>query len=151
MATPFTIGAFAIIFDAQKRVLLCHRRDMDLWNLPGGGMESGELPTEAAIRETLEETGLQINILRLVGIYGKPDENDLVFSFLGEVIEGHITTTDEADDVAYFTVDDIPPNTSPRQVERIHDALLPQSSLYFRHQTAPSSRAWLQMLKKSIG
>jgi len=114
-------------------------------------MESGELPTETAIRETLEETGLQINILRLVGVYGKPDENDLVFAFLGKVIGGHITITDEADDIAYFTVDDIPPNTSPRQVERIHDALLPQSSPYFRRQTTPSSKAWLQMLKNSIG
>jgi 8-oxo-dGTP pyrophosphatase MutT (NUDIX family) len=36
---------------------LCHRRDLDLWNLPGGGVQSGELPTEAVIRETQEETG----------------------------------------------------------------------------------------------
>jgi ADP-ribose pyrophosphatase YjhB (NUDIX family) len=49
----FTIGSFAIIFDKQDRVLLCHRRDMDLWNLPGGGMQSGELPNEAVIREAL--------------------------------------------------------------------------------------------------
>jgi ADP-ribose pyrophosphatase YjhB (NUDIX family) len=37
----FSIGAFAIIFDEDGRVLLCHRRDMDLWNLPGGGMDAG--------------------------------------------------------------------------------------------------------------
>jgi len=36
----FTIGAFAIIFDDAGRVLLCHRRDIDVWNLPGGGVES---------------------------------------------------------------------------------------------------------------
>lgn len=58
----FSIGAFSIIFDEQGRVLLCHRRDMDAWNLPGGGAESGELPTEAAIRETKEETGLDVVI-----------------------------------------------------------------------------------------
>jgi 8-oxo-dGTP pyrophosphatase MutT (NUDIX family) len=50
----FSIGAFAVIFDDQKRVLLCHRRDMDAWNLPGGGIDSGELPTEAIVRETRE-------------------------------------------------------------------------------------------------
>lgn len=111
-------------------------------------MKSGELPTEAAVRETLEETGLQINILRLVGVYGKPGENDLVFSFLGEIIGGHITTIDEADEVAYFTVDKIPSNTSPRQVERIHDALLLHSNPYFRRQIGPSSRAWVRMLKR---
>jgi 8-oxo-dGTP pyrophosphatase MutT (NUDIX family) len=54
-----SLGAFAIIFDEQNRVLLSHRRDMDLWNLPGGGVESGELPTEAVIREVKEETGLE--------------------------------------------------------------------------------------------
>ncbi len=35
----FTIGAFGIIFDDASRVLLCHRRDMDMWMLPGGGQE----------------------------------------------------------------------------------------------------------------
>ena len=35
MKSQFTIGIFGIIFDEQKRVLLCHRRDYDLWNLPG--------------------------------------------------------------------------------------------------------------------
>ncbi len=66
----FSIGAFAIILDDRQRVLLCHRRDMDAWNLPGGGVESGEMPTEAVIRETLEETGLHVAIERLVGVYG---------------------------------------------------------------------------------
>jgi 8-oxo-dGTP diphosphatase len=58
----FSIGAFAVIFDAQGRVLLCHRRDMDVWNLPGGGVESGELPTETVVRETREETGLEVAV-----------------------------------------------------------------------------------------
>ncbi len=44
----FTIGAFAIILDSQQRVLLCHRRDIDQWNLPGGGVMSGEAPLSHA-------------------------------------------------------------------------------------------------------
>ena len=40
----FTIGVFGIIIDDKDRVLLCHRRDFDLWNLPGGGVETGESP-----------------------------------------------------------------------------------------------------------
>ena len=58
----FSIGAFAIVFDEHRRVLFCHRRDMDLWNLPGGVVERGELPTETAVRETKEETGLDVVI-----------------------------------------------------------------------------------------
>ena len=47
------IGVFAIILDDGGRVLLCHRRDQDLWNLPGGGLESGETPWEALGRAQL--------------------------------------------------------------------------------------------------
>jgi 8-oxo-dGTP diphosphatase len=143
----FSIGAFAIIFDESGRVLLCHRRDMDLWNLPGGGMESGELPTEAAIRETREETGLEVVVERLIGVYGKKDKNEIVFAFLCQVIGGRLSITDEADECRYFVVDAIPENTSPKQVERIIDALQPNAQPFFRVQTGPSSRQWLQTIQ----
>jgi 8-oxo-dGTP pyrophosphatase MutT (NUDIX family) len=43
-AATFAMGTFGIILDADGRVLLCHRRDIDLWNLPGGGVRPGEAP-----------------------------------------------------------------------------------------------------------
>src|SRR3989344_2182386 len=61
----FTAGTFGIIFDDKKRVLLVHRRDYDLWNLPGGCMESGEAPWDGAIREVKEKTGLDVEIIKL--------------------------------------------------------------------------------------
>lgn len=130
----WNLGAFGIIFDVQGRVLLCHRRDMDAWNLPGGGIESGELPTEATIREVKEETGLDVVIERLVGVYGKPDKpTSLVFSFVCRVTGGELDLTDESDDTRYFAIDNIPPNTFPRQVERIHDAVrLPSQPVFTR-------------------
>ena len=143
----FTIGAFAIIFDEQGQVLLCHRRDMDLWNLPGGGMESGELPTETAIRETREETGLEVTIDRLVGVYGKKDKDDVVFAFTCRMTGGQLSTTDEADECRYFVVDALPANTSPKQIERIMDALQPGTQPVFRVQSGPSSRQWLESLQ----
>ena len=51
----FTIGVFAIILDTNKKILLCHRRDYDLWNLPGGGLEDFESPTNAVKREVKEK------------------------------------------------------------------------------------------------
>lgn len=141
----WNLGAFAIIFDAQSRILLCHRRDMDAWNLPGGGVESWELPTDATIREVREETGLDVTIERLIGVYGKTDKpRDLVFSFLCRVTGGQLMLTDESDDTRYFKIEDIPPNTSPRQVERIHDALGQPDQPIFRRLTAPSTREMLQ-------
>ncbi|MGC9333521.1 MAG: NUDIX hydrolase [Anaerolineae bacterium] len=79
----------------QGRVLLCHRRDIDAWNLPGGGVESGELPTEAVIREVREETGLEAAIERLAGVYGKTDRDELVFSFICRITGERLTVTDE--------------------------------------------------------
>jgi 8-oxo-dGTP diphosphatase len=146
----FSIGAFAIVFDESQRVLFCHRRDMDLWNLPGGAVESGELPTDAVVRETKEETGLDVVIERLVGVYGKVDEDDLVFAFTCRVVGEQLNVTTEADECRYFAVQDIPPNTSPRQVERVHDALNSYPQPLFRTQTAPSSKEWLRMLHIKI-
>jgi 8-oxo-dGTP diphosphatase len=141
----WTLGAFAIIFDTQSRVLLSHRKDMDAWNLPGGGVEYGELPTEAVIREVMEETGLEVTIERLLGVYGKVDKPDeLVFSFLCRVIGGQLVLTDESDDNRYFDIASIPSNTSPRQVERIHEAIsLPPQPVFCRL-TAPSTRDMLK-------
>ena len=143
----FSIGSFIILFDEQGRVLLCHRRDLDLWNLPGGGMQSGELPTEAAVREAREETGLEVVIERLVGVYGKADKDELVFAFTGRVIGGRLLPTDEADECRYYAVDAIPANTPPKHVERVHDALLFATQPVFRLQTALSSLQWLQSLQ----
>lgn len=123
MQAQFTIGIFGIIFDKQKRVLLCHRRDYDLWNLPGGGLETGESPWDGLKREIKEETGLEVEIIKLGGVYSKPDKNEVVLSFVCKVISGSLTLNDEADKIEYFDVANIPKNTSQKQVERIKDVL----------------------------
>ena len=134
----FTIGAFAIIFNAQGHVLLSHRRDVDMWNLPGGGMESRELPTEAVIREVMEETGLEVAVERLVGVYSKVDKDDLVFAFVCKVSGGELRLSDEADEHRYFDVNALPPNTLQKQVERIFDAVKDLPAPVFRRQGTPS-------------
>lgn len=144
----FTIGVFAVIFDDAGRVLLCHRRDIDMWNLPGGGMESGELPTEAAIREVKEETGLDVVVGRLIGVYGKRDRDDVVFTFTCDVVGGQLTETDESDACQYFALDDIPLNTNPKQVERVYDALKPGDQPVFKLQEGPATREWLPVQRK---
>jgi 8-oxo-dGTP diphosphatase len=130
----FSLGAFAIIFDDHRRVLLCYRRDIGRWNLPGGRVEPGELPTEAAIRETLEETGLEVEIDRLSGVYSKPQDNDLVFAFVCREIGGQLRVTDEAMESRYFDLDDLPAQTIPKHIERIQDAIAHWGEPIFRHQ-----------------
>ena len=130
----FTIAAFALIFDAEGRVLLCHRRDMDAWNLPGGGLEVGELPNECVIREVREETCLEVTIERLVGVYGKPGRNELVFAFVCRVTGGILGISSESDENRYFRPEELPSNTLLKHAERVWDALNGSHRPQFRKQ-----------------
>jgi len=135
-------GAFAVIFDERGRVLLCHRRDMDAWNLPGGRVEAGEAPWDAALREVREEVGVEANVIRLIGLYWKPNTDELVFSFECGLLSGTPAPSDEADRVGYFGIDELPENTVPKQVERIGDALTSQAPA-LKTQRGPSTSEML--------
>jgi ADP-ribose pyrophosphatase YjhB (NUDIX family) len=135
----FTIGTFAVIFNEDGRVLLSHRRDMDAWNLPGGGLEPGELPDEGVRREVCEETGLEVVVERLVGVYGKRGRNELVFAFVCRVVGGELMQTYEADENCYYPLDQLPPNTLIKHAERIWDALREDCRPVFRLQAGRPS------------
>jgi ADP-ribose pyrophosphatase YjhB (NUDIX family) len=137
-------GAFAVIFDDHDRVLLCHRRDIDAWNLPGGGVEEGETPWDATVREVHEEVGVDAEVVRLTGLYWKPGSDELVFNFECRVTSGSPTTSDEADQVGYFAFEALPPNTAPKQVERIADALLRAPTPFLKSQSGPGIRDLLR-------
>ncbi len=139
MKSTFTIGVFGIIRDEQNRVLLCLRNDYDLWNLPGGTLEQGESPWQGVIREVKEETWLDAEIIRLAGVYNKVDKNEIVFSFECKIISGIITLNEEARDIQYFSLHDIPRNTSPNQVERIKDLFEQGNEVIMKIQTGKSS------------
>jgi 8-oxo-dGTP diphosphatase len=123
VSARFRVGAFAVVRDEADCVLLGHRRDCDFWCLPGGGMEAGESPWEAAVREVRGETGLMVEIERLVGVYSWPDEREHIFSFTAHLTSGRLTISDETRDVRFFAPDELPTNTFAEHAERIHDAL----------------------------
>jgi len=88
--------------------------------------KKNESPWDCVIREVKEETGLDVEIFKLVGIYSKPDKDEVVFQFECKVLGGKITLNHEADQIEYFALKDIPNNFSPRQLERINDYLTNQ-------------------------
>jgi 8-oxo-dGTP diphosphatase len=129
----FRIGVNALIFD-EERILLAHRRDIDWWNLPGGGMELGETVEEAACREVLEETGLEVVVDSLVGVYSKPQKREIVLTFRCHAIGGELTATEESRACAYFAPDALPLNTLPKHRQRVEDAMLDEPHAIIRSQ-----------------
>lgn len=70
MSYEVTSAVAAIIEDAAGRVLLCQQAGgHQLWGLPGGRVRAGESPVHAAVRDIFEETGLEAEILEVVGLY----------------------------------------------------------------------------------
>ncbi|WP_030720696.1 NUDIX domain-containing protein [Streptomyces sp. NRRL S-237] len=107
----------AVALDSDGRVLLIHRTDNDLWALPGGGVDTGESAADAAVRETREETGFDIEVTGLVGLYTDPrhviayDDGEVrqQFSicFSARIVGGERRTSGESKEVAFLAPDEL--------------------------------------------
>ena len=65
-----SVGCSASVFDSNReKVLLIRREDDGKWAVPGGSMVTGESLSEACKREVFEETGLDVNVKRLISVY----------------------------------------------------------------------------------
>lgn len=94
------------------RVILLKRAQKDrahgLWILPGGHVDQGEVAEEAALREVAEETGLQVELDRLLGVYTYPGNPVLLIVYLAHPIGGELLAGQEALDIALFDPAQIP-------------------------------------------
>jgi 8-oxo-dGTP diphosphatase len=119
------LGVVSVVLK-RDCVLLTFRTDVPVWILPGGGIEPRESVEQAAVRETREETGLCVEVIRLVGIYSRPNwhsggDHQVVVE--ARAIGGEITTSDESSRVEFFSLDDLPPDLVPWNRVYIRDAL----------------------------
>ncbi len=123
----------AVILD-QNRLLLQQRSDGGQWGLPGGSVEVGESVSEAVVREVREETGLEVEPTRLVGVYSDPAIQVVryptghVWHYVTVLFEctvkrGTLTICDETLALKYFSPRRLPPALLPHHRVRITDAL----------------------------
>ncbi len=137
-APTHRIGAFAVIRDDAGHVLLSRRADSGWWNLPGGGVEPYESVTEGVVREVREETGLDVQAGRLVGVYSKPQKHEVVLVFECSIQGGVLGPSDEADHHEWFAPDALPSEYFlPKHRERVEDALRDAAAAVIRDQRQP--------------
>jgi ADP-ribose pyrophosphatase YjhB (NUDIX family) len=105
----FQVFAAGVIFNQDDRILLVKStyQRFHPWGLPGGSLEYGESAEDAVKREVWEETGLVIEIKRLLLVKTwSPDRVGMYY--LCEIIGGEIHSTDEVSEAGYFSLDDLP-------------------------------------------
>ena len=101
-----------VVIELPGGVVLIERRNEPLgWALPGGFIDYGEAPEDAAVREADEETGLAVELVALLGVYGAPDrdprQHNLSVVYIGRA-EGDPRSGDDAADVGVFALDALP-------------------------------------------
>ncbi len=111
-------SAAVVVHDDAMRLLVCKHADKNIWVTPGGQVEPGEHPADAAVRETWEETGLLVEVTSVFGVYGGPDlvidyPNGDKAAYIGTIFRGRVLggelrpDGDEILDVTYLSREEL--------------------------------------------
>lgn len=124
-----------VVANDDGSILLIQRSDNGNWAVPGGAVDLGESVAQAAVRETLEESGIECEITGIVGIYSDP-RHLILYTSNGEVrqefsivltaraLSGQPTPSSESSQVRWVAVSEVPSYTMDRSMRlRINDFL----------------------------
>ncbi|WP_433713238.1 NUDIX domain-containing protein [Nocardia sp. CA-084685] len=110
-------GGSALVVDDHGAILMQRRSDSGNWSFPGGIMEIGETLEQCVIRETKEESGLDIEITGILGIYTDPQHviayadgevrQEFNITFYGRVIGGRIEVSSESTEVKFLRLEEL--------------------------------------------
>jgi len=137
-------SACAVVFNVNGALLLQKREDNGYWSLPGGRTDIGESITETCVREVWEETGFEVAIARLVGVYSDPTQFHVGSYKDGNVVQyvnlcfacritgGAMTISDESTDIGFYALDALPMPILESHKIRIQDALANQVAAFIR-------------------
>jgi ADP-ribose pyrophosphatase YjhB (NUDIX family) len=130
----------AIVPNEHGAILLVHRTDNDRWALPGGAMDVGEYMADAVVREVREETGIDVEVTGVVGIYTNPnhvmayDDGEVrqqcSICFTTRILGGQLTTSSETSEVQFV---------APEQLDalNIHPSMRLRIDHYLQRRSAP--------------
>lgn len=116
--------AAVVFIEKDDRVLLVRRAmnpERGKWSLPAGFIDFGEDPADAAVREVKEETGLQVEITRLIDVCGAPNNGDgasIIIIYAAQVIRGTAQPLDDAEAVLWYSATDPLPDLAFESTRR---------------------------------
>ncbi|CAM4068175.1 NUDIX hydrolase [Kibdelosporangium persicum] len=111
-ASTIRAAVSAFVLDEANHLLMIRRTDNDLYAIPGGGIEPGETVTAATVREVQEETGIDIEVTGLIGIYSNPQHvieyddgevrQEFSICFRARPVGGELRTSSESKEAAWI-------------------------------------------------
>ncbi|MFX1565997.1 MAG: NUDIX domain-containing protein [Promethearchaeota archaeon] len=135
------IAVDAVITLKDHGVVLVRRRYppfQNYWALPGGMVELGETVEEALVREVKEETGLEVTLIRLIGVYSDPTRDPrghvISIAYLAQKVKGDFQKSNETSEVKSFT-------TLPEKLAFDHRQILEASGALRRGEDRKTGRA----------
>jgi ADP-ribose pyrophosphatase YjhB (NUDIX family) len=130
----------AIVPNEHGAILLVHRTDNDLWALPGGAMDIGEHLADTVVREVKEETGIDVEVTGVVGIYTNPnhvmayDDGEVrqqcSICFTTRMIGGQVATSSETSEVQFVGLEQL-------DALSIHPSMRLRIDHYLQRRSAP--------------
>ncbi len=118
--------ATGVVAERDGRILLTKRGHEPMygrWSFPSGFVDAGEIVEDAARREVQEETGVIVEITRLLGVYSTAGERVIFVAYAGTVTGGDLRAGEEALDVGYFAPEALPSPAFPHDTAIIGEWL----------------------------
>ena len=119
------VAAVALVVDGKGLVMVKRGVDPQIgkWAFPSGYVDRGEVVEAAAVREVKEETGLDVALERLVGVYSLEDNPVVLVVYSAHIVGGTIVVGHDELDVKTFALDELPPLPFPHDAQILRDWL----------------------------
>jgi 8-oxo-dGTP diphosphatase len=124
-----SVSVAGIVVREDGRILAVQRRDNQNWEPPGGVLELDETFEDGVRREVREETGVDVRIERLTGVYKNMPRAIVALVFRCNPLGPAAASTEEACRIAWLTIEEITRDMSEAYAVRVTDALLDRPQL----------------------
>ena len=116
--------AAAVLVEVDGRLVMVKRGiepAIGRWAFPSGYVDRGEALEVAAAREVREETGLEVRVTRLVGVYSRSGDAVILAAYAAERVGGSLVAGADADEVGLFSAEELPPLPFPHDYDILRD------------------------------